>query len=84
MDENDFAGNVSSFREIGWTAAADIDHRNVLDRSERRRPRDGNAAYAELSLELCATFESGAVPVALTVISVAPSDQENGMVNSSV
>src|SRR5216684_6176776 len=50
MDEHDLAGNITGLCEVGGTATARVDHRHMLYRSQRGRPRDGNAADAERSV----------------------------------
>ena len=47
MDEYDLAGNVSGFCEVGGSAAANVDNRDMLRRSKRGRPSHRHCMRAE-------------------------------------
>lgn len=50
MNQQDLAGNISSFREVSRAAITHVNDGHMLYRGECRRPRDGDAANAKLDL----------------------------------
>ena len=56
VHQNDLAGNVASFFEIGFCSLIFVDNRDALHRSQRRSPRHGHRAHAERREQSTASY----------------------------